>query len=908
MSDGTVVSLKDLSHLYGETQALKSISLDIPSGQRVGFIGPDGVGKSTLLGLIAGVKKSQNGQCLVFGADIQNAKQRNTICSKIAYMPQGLGKNLYMTLSVHENLIFFARLFNLAKKEREERITLLLKSTGLSEFRDRPAGQLSGGMKQKLGLCCALIHNPDLLILDEPTTGVDPLSRRQFWTLIDRIRSQRPQMSVLIATAYMDEAANFDFLVAMDDGEVLATGSPDEFIKQTGQDNLDEAFIALLPEQKRQGHKTVTVPPRQQSEKVAISAKDLSKTFGDFTAVDKVSFEIERGEIFGFLGSNGCGKTTTMKMLTGLLPTSSGEARLFGEIVDAKDMATRRRVGFMSQSFSLYEELTVLQNLFLHARLFDLAKDAQLKRVEKLLKDFNLERYQKHIAKDLPLGIRQRLSLAVAIIHQPEILILDEPTSGVDPIARDEFWQLLIGLSREQGVTIFVSTHFMNEAQRCDRISLMHAGTVLATDSPDALCQKKGFDTLEDTFIAYLSEQQADEGDDHLLLADNNAGASEQNNTQQSYFSLTRLLAYSLRESLEIARDPVRLVFAFLGTVILLFVLGYGISLDVEDIPFAVMDRDQSPESRDYIQSLAGSRYFDEKMPLFSDKEMDNRMRSGELGVAIEIPPDYGKDMRHGKQPKISVFVDGSMPYRAETIKGYMQGFHLSYLSELSIRQSGIQLTPRYQLVSRYRYNPQVESLISMVPGVLPILLLMITSMLTALSIVREKELGSITNFYATPVNRLEFLLGKQLPYIVIGMMNFLMLMWLVYMVFDVPLTGSFWALLVGTFLYIVVATCMGQFISAFTKTQIAAIFLAMITSIVPCVNYAGLINPINSLEGAGYIIGHIYPASYYLLICRGAFTKGLGFDELNAFYWPMGLAIIVLMCLSFLLLKKQDK
>ena len=907
MSADIVVSLDNVSHRYGDTQALASMSVDIPAGQRVGFIGPDGVGKSTLLGLIAGVKKIQRGQCQVLAADMADTRERHAICSRIAYMPQGLGKNLYMTLSVHENLIFFARLFNLPPHEREARITLLLKSTGLNEFRDRPAGQLSGGMKQKLGLCCALIHNPDLLILDEPTTGVDPLSRRQFWTLIDRIRAQRPQMSVLIATAYMDEAANFDFLVAMDEGQVLGTGSPAELIKHTGQSNLDEAFIALLPEDKRQGHKTITVPPRQQSEKIAISAKDLSKTFGDFTAVNQVSFEIERGEIFGFLGSNGCGKTTTMKMLTGLLPASSGEARLFGDVVDAKDIAIRQRVGFMSQGFSLYEELTVRQNLVLHARLFDLAKAYQQQRIDKLLNDFDLKRYQAHVAKDLPLGIRQRLSLAVAIIHEPEILILDEPTSGVDPIARDEFWQILISLSREQGVTIFVSTHFMNEAQRCDRISLMHAGTVLATDSPDALCKSKGGDNLEDAFIAYLTEQQVEESDDSELLSDK-AMSSQQDKIHHGGFSLTRLLAYSLREALEITRDPVRLVFAFLGTVILLFVLGYGISLDVEDIPFAVMDRDQSPESRDYIQSLAGSRYFEEKKPLYSDTDMDERMRSGELGVAIEIPPDYGKDMRHGKQPSVGVWVDGSMPYRAETIKGYMQGFHLSYLSELSIRESGIQVTPSYQLVSRYRYNPQVESLISMVPGVMPILLLMITSMLTALSIVREKELGSITNFYATPVNRLEFLLGKQLPYIIIGMMNFLMLMWLVYMVFDVPLTGSFWALLVGTFLYIIVATCMGQFISAFTKTQIAAIFLAMISSIVPCVNYAGLINPINSLEGAGYVIGHMYPASYYLLICRGAFTKGLGFEELTAFYWPMIMAIVVIMCLSFVLLKKQDR
>ncbi|KKL96622.1 hypothetical protein LCGC14_1842630, partial [marine sediment metagenome] len=654
-------------------------------------------------------------------------------------------------------------------------------------------------------------------------------------------------------------------------------------------------------------YKPVVVPARQGSNKIAISANGLSKQFGEFRAVDEVNFAIEQGEIFGFLGSNGCGKTTTMKMLTGLLPVSSGEAMLFGELVDANDMKTRRRVGFMSQSFSLYEELTVMQNLNLHARLFDLTPTHQTARIKQLLQDFDLQHYQHQSASDLPLGIRQRLSLAVAIIHEPEILILDEPTSAVDPIARDDFWQLLIGLSRQQGVTIFISTHFMNEAQRCDRISLMHAGKVLATDTPDALCREKGANSLEDTFIAYLSEQQVVAADDADFSEQHNALSDTDTHTN-SAFSLSRLLAYSQREALEIRRDPIRLVFAFLGTVILMFVLGFGISMDVDNIPFAVMDRDQSPESRDYIQSLSGSRYFDQQSPLFTDAEMDQRMRTGELSLAIEIPPQFGKDLRQSNSPDISVWVDGSMPYRAETMKGYMAGFHQHYLAELSVRQQGVTLIPHYHLVSRYRYNPGVKSLVSMVPGVLPLLLLMITAMLTALSVVREKELGSITNFYATPVTRIEFLLGKQLPYIAIGMMNFFMLLWLSYMVFDVPLTGSFWALLVGTFLFIIAATCMGQFISAFTNTQIAAIFLTMITSLVPCVNYAGLINPVNSLEGAGAIIGHIYPATYYLLISRGAFTKGLGFDELSIFYWPILLSIVVLLTLSLLLLKKQEK
>ncbi len=279
-------------------------------------------------------------------------------------MPQGLGKNLYPTLSVEENLQFFGRLFGHQAAERRRRIDELTRDTGLTPFLARPAGKLSGGMKQKLALCCALIHDPDLLILDEPTTGVDPLARAQFWDLIARIRSfdsaqdrpERPGMSVIVATAYMDEAQGFDWLVAMNAGRVLATGTPAELLARTGTDSLDAAFIALLPEALQQGHQAVSIPPLVAGDQteIAIAAKDLTKRFGDFTAVDHVNLAIRRGEIFGFIGSNGCGKSTTMKMLTGLLPASEGSASLFGAPVDPKDIATRRRVGYMSQAFSLY--------------------------------------------------------------------------------------------------------------------------------------------------------------------------------------------------------------------------------------------------------------------------------------------------------------------------------------------------------------------------------------------------------------------------------------------------------------------------------------------------------------------------------------------------------------------------
>ena len=359
-----VARLRDVSLRYRATRALDAITVDLPGGCLVGLIGPDGVGKSSLLSLIAGARTIQEGDVLVLGGDMRDGRHRRTVCPRIAYMPQGLGRNLYPTLTVFENVEFFARLFGHERAERERRIATLLASTGLARFAHRPAGKLSGGMKQKLGLCCALIHDPDLLILDEPTTGVDPLSRRHFWALIGGIRANRPGMGIVVATAYMEEAACFDWLLAMDAGRLLACGTPAELLARTATPSLEAAFIALLPADKRLGHRTLVIPPREAAAEgeTAIEARQLTMRFGDFVAVDHVDFRIERGEIFGFLGSNGCGKTTTMKMLTGLLPASAGQAWLFGHAVNARDVETRRRVGYMTQGFSLYSELTVRES------------------------------------------------------------------------------------------------------------------------------------------------------------------------------------------------------------------------------------------------------------------------------------------------------------------------------------------------------------------------------------------------------------------------------------------------------------------------------------------------------------------------------------------------------------------
>ncbi|HBB9630204.1 TPA: ribosome-associated ATPase/putative transporter RbbA [Escherichia coli] len=899
-----VAQLAGVSQHYGKTVALNNITLDIPARCMVGLIGPDGVGKSSLLSLISGARVIEQGNVMVLGGDMRDPKHRRDVCPRIAWMPQGLGKNLYHTLSVYENVDFFARLFGHDKAEREVRINELLTSTGLAPFRDRPAGKLSGGMKQKLGLCCALIHDPELLILDEPTTGVDPLSRSQFWDLIDSIRQRQSNMSVLVATAYMEEAERFDWLVAMNAGEVLATGSAEELRQQTQSATLEEAFINLLPQAQRQAHQAVVIPPYQpENAEIAIEARDLTMRFGPFVAVDHVNFRIPRGEIFGFLGSNGCGKSTTMKMLTGLLPASEGEAWLFGQPVDPKDIDTRRRVGYMSQAFSLYNELTVRQNLELHARLFHIPEAEIPARVAEMSERFKLNDVEDILPESLPLGIRQRLSLAVAVIHRPEMLILDEPTSGVDPVARDMFWQLMVDLSRQDKVTIFISTHFMNEAERCDRISLMHAGKVLASGTPQELVEKRGAASLEEAFIAYLQEAagQSNEAEAPPVVHDTT-------HAPRQGFSLRRLFSYSRREALELRRDPVRSTLALMGTVILMLIMGYGISMDVENLRFAVLDRDQTVSSQAWTLNLSGSRYFIEQPPLTSYDELDRRMRAGDITVAIEIPPNFGRDIARGTPVELGVWIDGAMPSRAETVKGYVQAMHQSWLQDVASRQS----TPASQsglmnIETRYRYNPDVKSLPAIVPAVIPLLLMMIPSMLSALSVVREKELGSIINLYVTPTTRSEFLLGKQLPYIALGMLNFFLLCGLSVFVFGVPHKGSFLTLTLAALLYIIIATGMGLLISTFMKSQIAAIFGTAIITLIPATQFSGMIDPVASLEGPGRWIGEVYPTSHFLTIARGTFSKALDLTDLWQLFIPLLIAIPLVMGLSILLLKKQE-
>ncbi|OFV36145.1 ABC transporter [Neisseria sp. HMSC15C08] len=994
------VSIQNLSHRYGKTLALDDVSLDIPKGATVGLIGPDGVGKSTLLSLMAGVKVIQDGRVEVLGGDMADKDVRRDLSHRIAFMPQGLGRNLYPTLSVYENIDFHARLFGLDGRERTRQITRLMEATRLAPFADRAAGKLSGGMKQKLSLCCALVHSPDLLILDEPTTGVDPLSRRQFWALVDDLRREHAGMTVIVATAYIEEAQRFERLLAMDAGRLLENKPTADVLADYGTDVLEDAYVKMLPPEKQQGSGGLDITPfvLDPDAPPAMEAHGLTKRFGDFTAVDHVSFTIQKGEIFGFLGSNGCGKSTTMKMLTGLLEATEGDATLLGKPIDAGGLDTKMRVGYMSQAFSLYEELSVRRNLDLHARLYQMgAKGAAA--VEEALQQFDLADVADTAPASLPLGIRQRLQLAAACLHHPEVLILDEPTSGVDPAARDMFWWHLLKLSREDKITIFVSTHFMNEAARCDRISFMHKGRVLAVGTPAELAARQNAPDLEEAFVQYLIEAESDNGyseqgrldQDPTMLSDSTgwvstqptataadfsddlyeqsarSSESEQSkfrqnadgvhseqgrlgqgptipsdsaswvstqptavefsddpekhhprssenpsatpDTQSFKYRFSMIWTFARREAKELLRDKIRLFFAVFGPLIIMASVSWGISFDVRNLKFAVYDRDQTAASRELVEYFDGSRYFLQQPPIQSEAEIDTVLKSSGAILVIDIPSGFGRDLARGLKPEVGFYVDGSMPFNATNIRGYIGSLITAYTKD-RIAESGLPVSLKAPsgIEPRFMYNQDFDSINAIAPGVMMLVLMMIPAMMSAVGVVREREIGSIANFYASPAAVAQYLIGKQLPYIAVGMVNFAAMMLMIIYLFGVPLKGSFAGLAVGTLLMVSASTALGLLISCFVRSQLAAIFATAIITMIPAQTYSGFLYPLSTMEGGALVIGKTFPSSWYYTVSVGSFTKGLHTADLLHEYAAIAAFAATSLILACLLLKKQEK
>jgi len=593
----------------------------------------------------------------------------------------------------------------------------------------------------------------------------------------------------------------------------------------------------------------------------------------------------------------------------GFLPASSGTCKLFGEPMGSNDMQARRNVGYMTQAFSLYGELTVAQNLVLHAELYHLPKTKIGPRIDELLERYDLKSVVNARPDSLPLGMKQRLQLAVAVLHEPSILILDEPTSGVDPIARDAFWHTLIDLSRDDGVTIFVTTHFMNEADRCDRISLMHAGKVLAVGAPQELVKERGSASLEDCFVGYLAEAA---GIDMSKKAEAPAptAAGVEAIERPKRFSIGRLWAYARRETVELLRDPIRLAFALVGPIILMFAFGYGISFDIENLATASFDQDETPESRELLQAFDGSRYFSVQPPITSADEAERRLKSGNTQIVVEVPPGFGRDLLNNRTPEVDATVDGAMTFRGETARNYVTGVVRTQGDELE-RQAHKAGSPNAwndgDIQTRFRYNQAFLSVNAMVPSVFMLMLCLIPAIMSAIAVVREKETGSIANFRSTPITKIEFLLGKQVPYVAVAMVNFVFLMLMAIFVFDVPLKGQFLTLLIGTIVYVISTTGFGQVISSFTRTQVAAVFATAILSIVPAVNFSGLFAPVSSLSGTAKILGLTFPSAWYQPITVGVFAKALGMSAL--WFNVVAICIIALayLILSLLLLRKQE-
>jgi ribosome-dependent ATPase len=589
-------------------------------------------------------------------------------------------------------------------------------------------------------------------------------------------------------------------------------------------------------------------------------------------------------------------------MLTGLLPATEGESFVFGRPVAPDAVESRARLGYMSQSFSLYVELSVRQNLELHGRLFGLAEPRLGERIAELIDRFDLADARDPLAGALPLGVRQRLSLAVAVIHEPELLILDEPTSGVDPMARDRFWELLGDLSRQRRVTIFVSTHFLNEGARCDRIALMNEGRVLACDAPAALVAAQGVATLEEAFVAYI---RADAPGTAIEAAPAATPPPAAVRSGVRRFDARRLFAYAWREWIELRRDPIRLAMCFYAPIVLLVVLGYGVSLDVDRLPWAALDRDRTPESRSHLEHYAASRYFEEHGALASEAELERRLVSGELSVAIEVPAGFGRALVAGDRPEVGVWIDGAMPFRAETARGYLAGIEESWVRGFAAPR-GAAPADAAEITTRFRYNQDLRSVDSIVPGVLALVLVVVPTMLMAVAVVREKELGSITNFHATPVRRIEFLLGKQGPYVAVSLVSFVTLTIVTLALFRVPLKGSFAAVAFGAALYVWATTGLGLLVSAFTRTQIAAIVAATVLTTLPTVQFSGLIAPVSSLTGAAAVMGRGFPASWFNRISVGVFTKALAAADLWEAYAALAAFGFALTAASLLFLRKQ--
>jgi ABC-2 type transport system permease protein len=916
-------------------QALDGVSLEARHGTLTALVGPDGAGKTTLIRLAAGLLTADSGELKVLGIDVRTDPQQ--VQARIGYMPQRFG--LYEDLTVQENLSLYADLHGLTAAERRERYPRLLDMTALGPFLDRLAGRLSGGMKQKLGLACTLVRSPELLLLDEPTVGVDPLSRRELWQIILQLVHEQG-LTVLLSTSYLDEAERCGHVVVLHQGKVLTQGRPEEvsavaagrtfladpppgqparqlqarllddptvvdavpeggrvrFIRKDQADTassidpsatvvpvqarFEDGFMVLLrqtAERAATASMTLDRPPEQQENPVAVEVRDLVRRFGKFTAVDHVSFEVRRGEIFGLLGPNGAGKTTTFRMLCGLLPASSGTLRVAGVDLGQARASARQRIGYVAQKFSLYGQLSVTENLEFFASAYGLQGARKRERIEWALQQFDLTPLARLPSGQLPGGYKQRLAMAAALLHEPEILFLDEPTSGADPLARREFWRRITALA-EQGVTVIVTTHFMEEAEYCDRVVILDAGKVLAQGTP-AEVRARGRETegraptMEDAFIAIVEEARRPEApNDSTSPARRAVPAVRIPHSLWLPASLRRVWSLVKKEARQIVRDPSSIAIGIVLPLLLILLFGYGLSLDVMDVPVAVVLEGPSPAATELASSFQLSPYFDARM-LASMPEAEALMRARKVDAIVRIRPDFGRNLALG-DAEVQILVHGTDANRARIIQVYAQGAIGQWAARRTAEGKDVGSGP-VAVRDRLWFNEANDSHYFLVPGLVVLVMTLIGAMLTALVMAREWERGTLEALFVTPVRSGEILLGKTIPYFALGMIGLALCLLASKFAFHVPFRGSLWVLTGASMLYLLVALSLGLLISSAVKSQFVASEVTLLVTFLPAVMLSGFLFDLRSMPAAVRLLTYALPARYYVALLQSSFLAG---------------------------------
>ncbi|MBI2823401.1 MAG: ABC transporter ATP-binding protein/permease [Planctomycetia bacterium] len=943
-------------------RALDGVALTADRGMLTALVGPDGAGKTTLLRLVAGLMTADDGKLTVLGIDVAADPQQ--VQSRIGYMPQKFG--LYEDLTVQENLDLYADLHGVTARQRQERYPRLMDMTALAPFTDRLAGRLSGGMKQKLGLACTLVRSPELLLLDEPTVGVDPLSRRELWEIIQQLVREEGH-SVLLSTSYLDEAERCEHVVVLRQGTVLAEGRPSEvtdlvrgrtFLAEpapgqaasvlqaqflddpqvvdavpeggrvrfvltesavtVGQHEeirhgaaavepvearFEDGFMALVrqatSEPRVAGAMTLDRPPAGTRDEVVVQVHDLVRRFGAFTAVDHVNFEVRRGEIFGLLGPNGAGKTTTFRMLCGLLPATDGTLRVAGADLRHARASARQRVGYVAQKFSLYGQLSVTENLEFFASAYGLYGARRRDRIKWALAQFELTRFANLQSDQLPGGYRQRLAMAASLLHEPEILFLDEPTSGADPLARREFWRRITALA-QQGVTVIVTTHFMEEAEYCDRIVIMDAGRVLAQGTPaevrgHARPEPGRAPTMEDAFVAIVEEARQEEKPTAAHAKSARAAARSFGDFLPA--KLRRIGALVRKETRQLIRDPSSIAIGVMMPVLLILLFGYGLSLDVKNVPVAVVLEDPSPEAAELAARFQLSRYFDATLTTSMPRALEF-MLAREVDGIVRIRPDFARHLQIG-DAEVQILVHGTDSNRARIIQNYAQAAVGQWGAQRAAEGRAVLAGP-VGIQERLWFNEANESRYFLVPGLVVLIMTLIGALLTALVMAREWERGTLEAIFVTPVRTGEILLGKTIPYFGLGMIGLALCIVTAKLLFHVPLRGSVSVLSGASMLYLLVALAIGLLISSAFKSQFVASQVAILVTFLPAMMLSGFLFDLRSMPTFVWLITYALPARYFVALLQTAFLAG----NVWAVYIP-NLAVLAVMAVVLLVLAR---